>query len=57
MIDSTFQELNKEDSKIRLVLTTSFLGVGFDPENVTNIVHACPPRNISQYFQEIGRAG
>ena len=31
--------------------------MGFDPENVTKVVHACPPRNISQYFQEIGRAG
>ncbi|KAH3886485.1 hypothetical protein DPMN_010495 [Dreissena polymorpha] len=31
--------------------------MGFDPENVTHIIHACPPRNITQYFQEIGRAG
>ncbi|KAH3774220.1 hypothetical protein DPMN_175595 [Dreissena polymorpha] len=31
--------------------------MGFDPKIVTHIIHACPPRNITQYFQEIGRAG
>lgn len=51
------QELKKEHSLIRLVLTTSILGMGFDPENVTHVVHSCPTRNISQYFQEVGRAG
>lgn len=57
VIDRTMQELKKEHSLIRLVLTTSILGMGFDPENVTHVVHSCPPRNISQYFQEVGRAG
>lgn len=57
VIDRTMQELKKEHSLIRLVLTTSILGMGFDPENVTHVVHSCPTRNISQYFQEVGRAG
>ena len=57
IIDKTMEELKKENPHIRLVLTTSILGMGFDPKNVTNIVHACPPRNVAQYFQEIGRAG
>lgn len=57
VIDRTMQELKKEHSLIRLVLTTSILGMGFDPENVTHVVHSCPPRNISRYFQEVGRAG
>ena len=57
VIDRTIQELKKSDPQIRLVLTTSILGMGFDPENVTHIIQACPPRNITQYFQEIGRAG
>lgn len=30
--------------------------MGLDPKNVTHIIHACPPRNMSQYLQEIGRA-
>jgi superfamily II DNA helicase RecQ len=49
-------ELKKQNPRIRLVLTTSIAGMGFDPENVTQVIHACPPRNLSQYLQEIGRA-
>ena len=57
IIDYTVNELRKEDPHIRLVLTTSISGIGFDPRNVTRVIHACPPRNLSQYLQEIGRAG
>ena len=31
--------------------------MGFDPPSVTSVIHAKPPRNLSQYLQEIGRAG
>ena len=57
VIDKTMEELKKVDPHIRLVLTTSILGMGFDPKNVSRVVHACPPRNMAQYLQEIGRAG
>ncbi|KAK6175939.1 hypothetical protein SNE40_014313 [Patella caerulea] len=57
VIDTTIDELRKENPRIRLVLTTSIAGMGFDPKNVTRIVHTCPPRSLSQYLQEIGRAG
>lgn len=57
VINSTIAELKKENPTIRLVLTTSIAGMGFDPKNVTHVIHACPPRNTSQYLQEIGRAG
>lgn len=57
VINRTIAELKKENPTIRLVLTTSIAGMGFDPKNVTHIIHACPPRNMSQYLQEIGRAG
>ncbi|XP_069107293.1 ATP-dependent DNA helicase RecQ-like [Argopecten irradians] len=53
----TIKELKVENPRIRLVLTTSIAGMGFDPRNVTQVIHTCPPRNISQYMQEIGRAG
>lgn len=54
---TTIEELIKENSRIRLVLTTSIAGMGFDPNNVSHVIHTCPPRNASQYLQEIGRAG
>lgn len=57
VINHTIAELKKENPTIRLVLTTSIAGMGFDPKNVTHIIHACPPRNMSQYLQEIWRAG
>lgn len=48
---------NKEHSQIRLVLTTSILGMEFNPENVRSFVYSCLPRNISLYFQEQGGGG
>ncbi|XP_021339507.1 uncharacterized protein LOC110440673, partial [Mizuhopecten yessoensis] len=57
VVATTIEELKKENPNIRLVLTTSILGMGFDPSNVTQVIHASPPRNVSQYLQEIGRAG
>lgn len=57
VINTTIEELKKENPRIRLVLTTSIAGMGFDPKNVSRVIHTCPPRNASQYLQEIGRAG
>ena len=57
VISVTNGELKKVNPRIRLVLTTSIAGLGFDPKNVTKIIHTCSPRDISQYLQEIGRAG
>ena len=53
----TVADLQKDNPRIRLVLTSSVAGMGFDPPSVVRIIHARPPRNLSQYLQEIGRAG
>ncbi|XP_071108991.1 ATP-dependent DNA helicase Q1-like [Haliotis cracherodii] len=55
--DVTLEELKKPDPRIRLILATSSAGMGFDPVNITRVIHCCPPRCISRYLQEIGRAG
>ena len=57
VMNMTTRELKKATPRIRMVLSTSVSGMGFDPECVTRVVHARPPRNITQYMQEIGRAG
>ena len=57
VIDTTLTDLNSENPRIRLVLTTSVSGMGFDPPCITRVIHACPPRSLSQYLQEIGRGG
>ena len=57
VFDTTFRELKTTTSRIRLVLSTSITGMGFDPPAICRVIHACPPRSMSQYLQEIGRAG
>lgn len=57
VIDTTLKVLNSENPRIKLVLTTSVSGMGFDPPCITRVIHACPPRSLSQYMQEIGRGG
>ena len=46
-----------EPSRIRLVFCTSSIGMGFDSSQISNVIHAKPPYLVSDYFQEIGRAG
>jgi len=55
--DVIIHELKKDSPWIRFVLTTSVSGMGFDSPSVSHIIHCVPPRNISQYLQEIGRSG
>lgn len=57
VIKETVDSLQSTDPRIRLVLTSSVAGMGFDPPCVERVIHAKPPRNLSQYLQEIGRAG
>ncbi|CAC5376576.1 PUF60 [Mytilus coruscus] len=33
------------------------VGMGFDPPSVTHVIHCKPPRNLTNYLQDIGRAG
>lgn len=49
------QWLSSEGSPI--LVATSALGVGYDYAHVRWIVHAGPPRRMSDYAQESGRAG
>ena len=51
------KDLRSENPRIRLILTTSVSGMGFDSPCITRVVHACPQRDLAQYFQEIGQAG
>ena len=57
VIEITVKDLHEENPRIRLILTSSVSGMGFDPPSVTRVIHAKPPRDLSQYLQEIGRAG
>ena len=49
-----FAELN---STFRVVIATSALGMGVNIPDVMRVVHYGIPRDLEQYFQEIGRSG
>lgn len=55
--DRILDQLKAADPQIRLVFTTSTLGMGFDSPSIERVIHTRPPRKIGQYLQEIGRAG
>ncbi|VDI79978.1 ATP-dependent DNA helicase RecQ [Mytilus galloprovincialis] len=51
------KELSCEKPKIKLVFCTSVVGMGFNSPSIERVIHARPPRSLSDYIQEIGRAG
>lgn len=51
------EDLCSESPRIRLVFCTSVIGMGFNPPSIERVIHTKPPRNLSDYVQEIGRAG
>lgn len=57
VIEVVTRELKKAVPRIRLVFCTSAIGMGFDSGSITRVIHAKPPRNLSDYFQEISRCG
>ena len=50
-------DLKNQNPHIRLIMCTSAVGMGFDAPTIDRVIHARPPRNMNDYFQEIGRAG
>ena len=44
-------------STLRLLFCTSTIGMEFNPPGVEKYVHAAPPRSLSDYFQQVDRAG
>ena len=49
-------ELKKDVPKVRLVLATVALGIGFGAPSIDRVIHCRPPASFEKYLQEIGRA-
>lgn len=57
LIKATIEELHTPEPRMRLVLASSVAGIGFDIPCIEREIHAKPPKSLSQYRQERGRAG
>ena len=51
------RQFKEENPRLKLIFCTSSIGMGFDSPAVNRVIHAVPPRRMTDYFQEIGRAG
>lgn len=45
------------DNKIKVIVSTVKLGMGYDKDDVSFVIHFQRPSNIISYYQQIGRAG
>eukprot|EP00930_Biecheleria_cincta_P021684 TRINITY_DN15997_c0_g2_i2.p1 TRINITY_DN15997_c0_g2~~TRINITY_DN15997_c0_g2_i2.p1 ORF type:complete len:858 (-),score=88.18 TRINITY_DN15997_c0_g2_i2:246-2630(-) len=53
---SELNELFKRD-EIQVMVATSAYGMGIDKPNINNIINYGPPKNMEDYYNQIGRAG
>lgn len=50
-------ELLFMNDKIKVIVATIKLGMGYDKSNIAFVIHYQSPANIVSYYQQIGRAG
>jgi ATP-dependent DNA helicase RecQ len=52
-----FLENQLLENKIKVLVATSALGMGFDKSDLGFVVHYQAPGSIISYYQQVGRAG
>ena len=45
------------NNEIKVLVSTIALGMGFDKEDIEFIIHYYTPKSMTEYYQQIGRAG
>jgi hypothetical protein len=59
-VDALFlldQEKLFRDGTLHVLFSTCALGLGYDNNKISHVVHMWTPNSLVQYYQEIGRAG
>ncbi|MCL1924429.1 MAG: RecQ family ATP-dependent DNA helicase, partial [Defluviitaleaceae bacterium] len=55
--DNTLTEKLFLENKIKVIVATIKLGMGYDKSDIGFVVHFGKPKNVVEYYQQIGRAG
>lgn len=60
-LDSTDEKIHLEqaliNNRIKTLVATSALGMGFDKPDLSFVIHYQAPGNVVEYYQQVGRAG
>ncbi|SUA63855.1 RecQ family ATP-dependent DNA helicase [Oligella urethralis] len=59
-VDGSLRESLEQDliqNKLKVLVATSALGMGFDKPDLGFVIHFQAPGNVIEYYQQVGRAG
>ncbi|MXN27541.1 DEAD/DEAH box helicase [Delftia sp. CH05] len=55
--DRAFLERALKENKVKALVATSALGMGYDKPDLTFVINYQPPSSVVHYYQQVGRAG
>lgn len=55
--DREFLEQELKENKVKALVATSALGMGYDKPDLTFVINYQPPSSVVHYYQQVGRAG
>jgi ATP-dependent DNA helicase RecQ len=56
-VDKAILEIKLRDNKVKVLISTIALGMGFDKDDLSFVIHYYTPKSVVEYYQQVGRAG